>query len=114
MDSSAVCPELGGWGFKDSLRQRSIRLSPVVGYEYRYLGENVHAGDFGVITEGGSGPVSFYLDARTRSLSESTEARNETEITKRRNLAYLMLGSLNHKADYFLPRTGIASLILCL
>ncbi len=64
VDSSAVCPELGGWGFKDSLRQRSMRLSPVVGYEYRYLNENVHAGDFGVITEGGSGPVSFYLDAR--------------------------------------------------
>jgi hypothetical protein len=41
-----------------------MRISPLIGYEYRYLNENVHARDFGVITEGRSGPVSFYLDAR--------------------------------------------------
>jgi hypothetical protein len=36
----------------------------VAGYEFRYLGESVHAADFGIVTQGGSGPVSFHLDAR--------------------------------------------------
>ena len=64
VDSSSVCPEPKGMGFKDTLRHRALSLSPVFGYEHRYLGEQVDAGNFGVITQGSSGPVSFNLDAR--------------------------------------------------
>src|SRR6185369_11524141 len=64
LDSSGVCGSAKGWGFADSAKHRELRLSPVLGYEYRYLGSNVHASDIGMIAEGATGPLSFYLDAR--------------------------------------------------
>jgi len=64
LDSSNVCEFRKGWSISDTGRDRELRLSPLLGYEYRYLGSHVQAGDFGVVVEGGTGPVSFYLDAR--------------------------------------------------
>ena len=89
-DSSRVCSEGGGWRYEDSLRARALRVSPLGGYEYRYWGENVHAFELGLITDGRSGPVSFALDARMFSEShelpvhpsfdrEAVDEQDETE-----------------------------------
>lgn len=64
LDSSRVCGEVHGSTFLDTARNLSLSVSPVLGYEYRYLGENANAGDGGLQVTGGSGPVSFYLDVR--------------------------------------------------
>ena len=64
LDSSRVCSEAGHWRYQDDSRHRTLATSPVGGYEYRYLRENMHAVDFGLEASGYSGPLSFYLDAR--------------------------------------------------
>jgi hypothetical protein len=64
LDPNRDCGDPGGFAFLDSARGRNLHLSPIGGYEYRYLGSNVHAADLGIVTEGGTGPLSFYLDAR--------------------------------------------------
>jgi hypothetical protein len=64
LDSSRACTQAGGWAYADSAMRRELFVSPIGGYEYRYLGSNVHASDFGILIQGGSGPLSFYLDAR--------------------------------------------------
>ncbi len=70
LDSSRVCAEEGHFRFIDAgadpagTQAKFLVISPVGGYEYRYLGENAHSVDLGLITYGNTGPVSFYLDAR--------------------------------------------------
>jgi hypothetical protein len=81
LDSSRICEEPGhfrypggvgapeGAGGTDSaqalpLPAKSLAVLPLGGYEYRYLGENAHSADLGLIAYGFTGPVSFYLDAR--------------------------------------------------
>jgi hypothetical protein len=64
LDSSRVCPENDNTLYSDSAKTRTVRITPLIGYEYRYQGDNAHAADFGLVTDGGMGPISFYLDAR--------------------------------------------------
>lgn len=64
LDSSLVCAETGAWAFRDSARGQRMTLSPVGGYEYRYLQENVNAFDLGLAVAGSTGPVAIRLDAR--------------------------------------------------
>ena len=64
IDSSRVCEETGHLKYSDGLTDKNIGLSPLVGFEYRYLNENVNAEEAGIQTWGNSGPLSFYLDAR--------------------------------------------------
>jgi hypothetical protein len=64
LDSANACLEPRGWRYADPARGRELAFSPIVGYEYRRVRGDVQAGDFGLIAEGGSGPVSFHLDAR--------------------------------------------------
>jgi hypothetical protein len=64
VDSSRVCGQTHGFAYADGSRNRSLSISPLIGYEYRRTGENVSDVDGGLVATGGSGPVSFYLDAR--------------------------------------------------
>jgi hypothetical protein len=64
LDSSQACPEAGRLRYRNDAAGRSLVFMPLAGYEYRYLDENASTVDFGVVTSGQSGPVSFYLDAR--------------------------------------------------
>jgi hypothetical protein len=64
LDSSSVCGDTGRLGYSDEANDRSLVFSPLLGNEYRYLDENVDAGEFGIRTWGNSGPLSFFLDAR--------------------------------------------------
>jgi hypothetical protein len=64
MDSSQVCPVPSGWKFSDTAHDRGIYLSPIAEYEYRRLPQSSHALDFGLVTVGNTGKLSFYLDAR--------------------------------------------------
>lgn len=64
LDSSRVCPDPAHFRFVDTVGSRRLSVSPVGGYEFRSLGENVNAFDAGVVAAGNSGPLSFDLDAR--------------------------------------------------
>jgi hypothetical protein len=64
LDSSQVCPEKGHLRYRNDPASQNLVFMPLAGYEYRYLHENASAVDFGIVTSGHSGPVSFYLDAR--------------------------------------------------
>lgn len=64
LDSSRVCGDPLGPAYKDSIRHISLSVSPLAGYEYRYMGERANAFDGGILAMGSSGPISFYLDAR--------------------------------------------------
>jgi len=72
VDSSQICREDGGWRYSDSGSRRELRVSPIGGLEYRYLGGNVGSLEVGLKTDGASGPVSFAMDARL--YSESSES----------------------------------------
>ena len=64
VDSSQVCRPGGLWSYVDEGRQERVDLGVQGGLEYRYTQEHVQAYDPGISVMGGSGPVSFYLDAR--------------------------------------------------
>lgn len=87
LDSSQVCPEGGGWLFSNPDLRRKLRVSPIGGYEYRYVGSHAQAGNFGIVTEGGSGPVSFYLDARmfTEQYENLYHASYDREFVERQD-----------------------------
>jgi hypothetical protein len=63
-DSSQVCGQASRLEYADAGRDRNLSGSLLLGYEYRYLSENVNAGEGGLNLWGNSGPLSFYLDAR--------------------------------------------------
>lgn len=65
LDSSKVCGESHGFTYLDPVRNRRLSVSPVAGYQYRYRGENVNAFEGGGRISGGTGIISFQLDART-------------------------------------------------
>jgi hypothetical protein len=64
VDSSQVCEEPGRLGFQAPTQNQGMDLVPIIGYEFRDLGETAHSGEFGAITSGYHGPISFFLDAR--------------------------------------------------
>jgi hypothetical protein len=64
VDSSSVCRETGRLRYSDSVDDGNLAFSPLLGYEYRFIGEDIHAGELGIRTWGNSRALSFYLDAR--------------------------------------------------
>lgn len=64
LDSSDVCGGNWGWNHTDTARARRLRITPILGYEFRLQKTASQATDLGVIADGGSGPLSFYVDAR--------------------------------------------------
>jgi hypothetical protein len=63
-DSSQACGEPTRLKYVDADQDRNLFGAPILGYEYRYLSENVQVGEGGLNLRGNSGPLSFYLDAR--------------------------------------------------
>lgn len=74
LDSSRACADGFRIAYRDTARDQSIGLSPLLGAEYRYVGDNVWAGEGGVLVAGHKGIASFALD--TRIFSETVEGRN--------------------------------------
>lgn len=64
VDGSRVCGEIPGFAYQDIISQRALGVKPAGAYEYRYWNENIHSFEAGLYAAGGSGPVSFDLDAR--------------------------------------------------
>jgi hypothetical protein len=64
LDTSSGCGGKWGWVHDDSTRARRLRIAPIGGYEYRGWNSASQAADFGLLADGGSGPLSFYVDAR--------------------------------------------------
>lgn len=64
LDSSSVCGDPRGFSYRDSGRGREISVAPLAAYEVRLGEEGVHAFEAGTKLWGGSGPISFLLDAR--------------------------------------------------
>ena len=70
LDSSQICLEKSHFQIRitksdsNGEKMKELSISPLGGYEYRYIGENAHSGSLGLISHGFLGPVSFFLDAR--------------------------------------------------
>jgi hypothetical protein len=64
VDSSRICGDRFRLVAADSAKGRFVGFSPVTGLEYRDLDERAGAFDFGLVSEGVSGPASFRVDAR--------------------------------------------------
>ncbi len=64
LDSSRICSEHFKLSYSTSDTNAQIQGTPLIAYEYRYLNEEAHTIDFGLIMNGHKGPLSFFLDTR--------------------------------------------------
>lgn len=89
LDTARVCPEPSGVKVADTARSRALALSPVAELELRRQSDLAGALDFGIVAEGGSGPVSFRMDARmfTEIHSDTLHASYDREFIERQGEA---------------------------
>jgi hypothetical protein len=87
LDSCGAYNQEGEWTYSDSGQHRQFRILPLLGYEYRYLGSNAHAAELGLLSDGATGPLSFYLDARMflERYPDLQHASYDREFVERQN-----------------------------
>lgn len=87
LDSSRVCGESHGFTYAAPGLGRQLSASPAAGYEFRRSGEDVSVFEAGVLADGRSGPLSFYLDARmyTELHEDPSHASYDREFVERQD-----------------------------
>lgn len=76
LDTAAACGEPFRLAWRDAARDQEIGIAVMGAGEYRYLDENVYAGEGGILAGGHKGNASFWLDAR--AFGENSEGRRFT------------------------------------
>lgn len=111
LDTVPACGTPAGFVFEDNARDRRIGLSPGAGYEFRSGVETVNALELGAVGSGSSGPLSFYVDARTftefhenaahRSFDHEFVEKQDREASG--SVAYSSYSRYRSNLDYDLP-----------